>query len=289
MKIVLAAVICVLIAAGCSSGLLSREASSPAACRGQVLDVTGNKIWVDRQGVGATTVVFEAGFGNDSTVWTDFSKIEQKVRALGFQTLIYDRAGMGKSLMNEAEKYSLANDARILSSVLDQCAIQGPIVIVAHSYGGAIALATAVDTGDVKGLVLLDAVIPGVWDHGELEHTLSLMLPELPKIKEEDPVLAKVAVPFFESLQSIYAEIKGKRLDRRIPIVDIVAGDGQNGEKSAQVWRTAHRNFVAEDPKNRTLYSGKRRTARGARAVGQHPDPPPPNRLTPSCCTRPDP
>src|SRR6478609_6473177 len=47
-------------------------------CAQVVLPIDGNRIWVDREGTGPLTVAFEAGFGNDSTVW---SAIAPRIRA----------------------------------------------------------------------------------------------------------------------------------------------------------------------------------------------------------------
>ena len=55
-----------------------------------------------------------------------------------------------------------ATDAPYLASYLDS--IQGPIVLVAHSYGGFVVTNAAADNINVKALVYIDAFIP---DEGE--------------------------------------------------------------------------------------------------------------------------
>jgi pimeloyl-ACP methyl ester carboxylesterase len=53
---------------------------------------------------------------------------------------------------------SLATDARSISDVVR--AIDGPVVLVAHSYGGAVMSNVAADAGEIVGLVYVDAFAP---------------------------------------------------------------------------------------------------------------------------------
>jgi len=55
---------------------------------------------------------------------------------------------------------SLASDAAYVSSVLDT--IEGPIVLVGHSYGGAVITNAAIGHGNVKALVYIAAFAPDV-------------------------------------------------------------------------------------------------------------------------------
>jgi pimeloyl-ACP methyl ester carboxylesterase len=57
---------------------------------------------------------------------------------------------------------SLAGDSAYLASILDT--IEGPIVLVGHSYGGAVITNAALGHGDVKALVYIAAFAP---DEGE--------------------------------------------------------------------------------------------------------------------------
>ena len=145
----------------------------------------------------SVTVVFESGFGNDSSVW---SQITPRIRAAGAQTFVYDRAGMGKSVINTAAPYSIENDVQILRTALASCGVKGPIVIVGRPYGGAISLLTAAEDPHVKGLVLIDPVVPNVWTDGEVEKNLKMMRPQYDDIRAQAPDLAKVAIPWAAAL-----------------------------------------------------------------------------------------
>ena len=118
-----------------------------SSCAQEILDIDGNHIWVNKEGSGSVTVVFEAGFGNESTVW---SEIAPQARKMGAQTFVYDRAGMGNSTINTNIPYSIKNDVHILKTALARCGIQAPIVLVGHSYGGGISLMAASDDERVR-------------------------------------------------------------------------------------------------------------------------------------------
>jgi pimeloyl-ACP methyl ester carboxylesterase len=55
---------------------------------------------------------------------------------------------------------SLSGDAAYIASVLQS--IKGPIVLVGHSYGGAVITNAAAGNGNVKALVYVDAFVPDV-------------------------------------------------------------------------------------------------------------------------------
>ena len=62
---------------------------------------------------------------------------------------------------------SVSGDAGFLASILD--AIEGPIVLVGHSYGGAVMSNAALDKGNVEALVFVGAFAPEAGENiGEL-------------------------------------------------------------------------------------------------------------------------
>lgn len=67
---------------------------------------------------------------------------------------------------------SLSNDSTYIASVLD--GIKGPIVLVGHSYGGAVISSAAAGNPRVKSLVYVSAQMP---DKGESGDTLSARFP----------------------------------------------------------------------------------------------------------------
>ena len=244
-----------LIASLCLSAApaaLARADTPPPveACNPSVLAIDGNRIWAHRNGTGATTVVFEAGFGNDSTIWAG---IEPRIRAAGAATLVYDRAGMGQSVIDTTQPYSLDNDVHILRTMLSRCGVTGPVVFVGHSYGGAIGLAAAGKDARFKGLVLLDAVVPGVWTPAEVDRNLKTMRPQYDDIRKQAPALARVAIPWAEALPQTAAEVNALRIDEKLPITEIVAEKGQSDPESAKAWHSAQAAFTTGHPARRYI------------------------------------
>jgi pimeloyl-ACP methyl ester carboxylesterase len=220
-------------------------AASPGhhdACHPAVLSIDGNRVWARASGAGEPTVVFEAGFGNDSSVW---SAITPRIQSAGVQVFIYDRAGMGKSAIDIAATYSVQNDVRIVRTALDQCGVKGPVVFVGHSYGGAIALLASTEDARIKGLVLIEAVVPGVWSPEEVDRNLKSMRPQYDEIRTQAPALAKVAIPWAEAMPQTAQVINTLNVSETLPIIDIEADHGQTEPDSAQTWKQAHEMFVA--------------------------------------------
>ncbi|WP_266171314.1 alpha/beta fold hydrolase [Dyella subtropica] len=225
---------------------------SADTCSSSLLGIDGNQIWVNKEGAGNVTVVFESGFGNDSGVW---SQIAPRIRAVGTQTFVYDRAGMGKSTIDTAVPYSLDHDVHILRKALTDCGIKGPVVMVGHSYGGAISLLAASEDQRIKGLVLLDAVVPGVWPKSEVDKNLKMMRAQYAEVRAQAPGLAKVAIPWAEAMPETAKKVDSIRVSATIPIVDIVAEKGQNDPESTQIWRGAHMAFTANNPHREYLFA----------------------------------
>src|SRR5262245_8459675 len=136
--------------------LLACGQSPAAACSGARVDVGGYGLWMRVAGRGPVTVLFESGNGADSS---DSAAIEPVVRASGVRTILYDRAGLGQSEPAPGV-YTIDNDAAALDRALAACGVEGPLIIVAHSYGGFIAELRAASHRNVAGLVLVDAAVP---------------------------------------------------------------------------------------------------------------------------------
>jgi pimeloyl-ACP methyl ester carboxylesterase len=121
---------------------------------GRLVDVGGYRVHLECTGHGSPTVLLDAGGGGFSTHWT----LVQPEVARTTRVCAWDRAGSGWSdLGSHAHTPQSYTDE--LHALLLAAGIEGPYVLVAHSYGGRVArLYTSQHPEDVVGLVLVDAV-----------------------------------------------------------------------------------------------------------------------------------
>jgi pimeloyl-ACP methyl ester carboxylesterase len=152
----------------------------------------------------------------------------------------------------------LTADAAYIASLVHQ--IPGPILLVGHSYGGAVITNAAAQTDNVVGLVYVAAVIP---DEGEMVRELTGQMTERPALRaaqyptgdgEElgielyiDPTsfreelaadlpaeqAAVMAVSQRPAAQAVFTEPSGPPAWRRLPSWAVVARQDQAIEPSA--------------------------------------------------------
>jgi len=123
------------------------------------VDVGGRRLHIDIAGQGSPVVILEAGIAASSLSWALVAK-----HVAEFTTVVtYDRAGFGWS--EPAPHGCTALDsARDLALLLDKADIEGPLVLVGHSFGGLIVRIFEQEyAGRVAGLVLVDPVSRSEW------------------------------------------------------------------------------------------------------------------------------
>lgn len=204
------------------------------------------RLWVDDQGSGPLTVVFESGNGNDSTVW---DAITPRVRKLGVRTFAYDRAGLGRSDPAPAI-YTVEAELARFQSILKKCKVSGPILYVGHSYGGLLGLMTAEKNQQIKAMVLVDAMVPSAISAQEFENSLVRLRPDYPAFRKEDPKRAGALIPLMEAMQATVKKFEMTVISPTMPFIDIVADrstEKDNDPQSRAQWRKAHADFVANN------------------------------------------
>lgn len=143
------------------AGLLSAAAFSMAAAAADfdgMVTVGQNQLQVAQAGEGAYTVVFEAGFASDLSVWR---KVAPEI-AKQAGVLVYSRAGYGKSPAR-AQPLTMEQSVAELAAVLDQRKVPGPLILVGHSYGGfLIRYFAATHPQRMAGLVFVDPADEGL-------------------------------------------------------------------------------------------------------------------------------
>jgi pimeloyl-ACP methyl ester carboxylesterase len=125
---------------------------------GRLVDVGGHRLFIQCQGEGSPTVVFEAGLGAWSLAWLHVQEaVSSTTRAC-----VYDRAGYGSSDPGPRPRdaRSIATDLHRLLSATER----PPFVLVGHSFGGWIArVYTSLHPGQVVGLALVESAHEEQW------------------------------------------------------------------------------------------------------------------------------
>src|SRR5829696_628005 len=119
---------------------------------GQMVGVGGHSLHINCLGRGSPTVVLDAGSGGFSAHWV---RVQREVSGTT-RVCAYDRAGMGWSEMGPDPR-----DAKQITSelhtLLGKAGIEGPYVLVGHSFGGMYMQTYAARYPDeVSGVALVD-------------------------------------------------------------------------------------------------------------------------------------
>lgn len=123
---------------------------------GETVDVGDHELHIDCVGQGSPTVVLEAALGNASAHWV---RVQQEVSE-ATRVCAYDRAGMGWS-EGGPEPRDAARVTGELHALLEGAGVEGPYVMVGHSFGGLYARAYAARYPDeTAGVVLVDSSHP---------------------------------------------------------------------------------------------------------------------------------
>jgi pimeloyl-ACP methyl ester carboxylesterase len=146
---------------GCGGGSQPKATAVKAeSLPGYIIEADGHKVYFDCEGEGSPTVIFLAGWGEDSSSWLsvfdDSSRLTRSCQ--------YDRYGTGQTAMNGAspqEARDAHDQARELEQLLENAGIAEPYVLVGHSWGGALARLYAGTHDAVKAVVFVDSSSPG--------------------------------------------------------------------------------------------------------------------------------
>ena len=204
--------------------------------------VDGDYLYLHCTGRGSPVVVLEAGLGGDHRGWDAV----QPELARTTRVCSYDRAGL--SFSDAAPKRATAtqkvNDLHDLLSAAD---VDGPYVLVGHSYGGMLVRVYAARYAvDVAGVVLLDSAHPD-----QLERLLGALPPrrvgENAMVRDLRRSLADESQPNPEGVDwtasADEARAAGSLGDR--PLIVVTAGkDEWPPEMPAQVTRRLRHAWV---------------------------------------------
>lgn len=157
-----------------SSHALQKADGTPALFEGKS-DVGNHDLYLKCLGTGSSTVILEAGWGDDGSTW---SLVQSEVSPYT-RTCAYDRFGLGRSDHGSEPEtaYEAMSD---LHALLKEAKIGSPYILVGHSLGGMyMLLFTHRFPAEVLGLILVDSSHP---DFFELR--LAAMPPQSPSDSE---------------------------------------------------------------------------------------------------------
>jgi pimeloyl-ACP methyl ester carboxylesterase len=120
---------------------------------GEMVDVGGYSLHIHCVGQGSPTVVLDAGSGGFSAQWV---RVQREVSGTT-RVCAYDRAGMGWSEMGPDPRDAKQITGE-LHTLLSKAGIEGPYVLVGHSFGGMYMQTYAARYPDeVAGVALVDS------------------------------------------------------------------------------------------------------------------------------------
>jgi pimeloyl-ACP methyl ester carboxylesterase len=220
---------------------------------GRKVDVGGYSLWMRSQGEGTPTIVFESGGGDDSSVWSSMEPVIRERAEV--RTVVYDRAGLGKSDPSP-RPYRIEDEATALRRALDGCDIRGPIILVAHSYGGFISELVASEDKRVKGLVLVDANIPSFFSDKEAATISARYTPFAEALIKEKPDLGRNLLRQDQAYPATARYMRNVNVPLNLPVIDITAEhtwvDAPNELASM---RRAHSEFVSASPNREGIFA----------------------------------
>ena len=123
---------------------------------GELVDVGGHSLHINCVGEGSPTVILESGSGATSVDWAN---IQPEV-ANTTRVCAYDRAGSGWSETGPepGDPQQIAGE---LHTLLGNAGIDGPYVLVGHSFGGLyVRMYAELYPNEVEGMVLVDSSHP---------------------------------------------------------------------------------------------------------------------------------
>ena len=199
------------------------EPVSVRGTSGSIVDVGGFNLYFECAGAGEPTVILESGFGEPLYAW------EEEYEPVSAFTRVcrYDRAGLGTSEPGPRPRSS-ATIAGELATLLRNARIEGPYILVGHSYGGMhLRVFAGEHRDDVAGVVFVDSSHPD-----QRAATLRALGPRTPgesaeqrAIRRELTTVGKPADnPEHLDMRRSEAEVRRSGSLEDIPVVVLTAG-----------------------------------------------------------------
>jgi hypothetical protein len=174
-------------------------------------------------------ILFEAGGGNDGTIWNSITKPVAEIT--GATVITYDRPGLGKSGIDSSD-IRFENDISGLETALMKLGYQKEIMLVSHSLGGFYnTLYTSRHSKNIKAITFIDVNLPCFFTPEQFE---------------------KMNAP--QNFRNMVETVRKNPLPGNIPVIDIVSGKTLfEGTPDADRWKACHHDFVTDSPNRKEL------------------------------------
>ena len=145
----------------CTAQYRETKAEEQYPPMGQFLDVGGTQVHYVTKGAGQDIVLIHGASGNlrDFT----FSLVDKL--AVRYRVTAFDRPGLGYTERVNPNGTSITEQANLFADASEQLGLEKPIVM-GQSYGGAVALAWAVERPDALSALVLTAAASNPWTTG---------------------------------------------------------------------------------------------------------------------------
>tara|TARA_R110001583_G_scaffold36536_6_gene120321 strand:+ start:106172 stop:107236 length:1065 start_codon:yes stop_codon:yes gene_type:complete len=184
-----------------------------------LVDIGGYKMHFKIMKGKGIPILFDAGAGNDGSIWDNI--LEKIHKVTGTTLITYDRSGFGKSevnpnLKNESD-FGILNGIKELETGLSKLGFNNEIILVPHSYGGFYTTLYASRHPDkVKYVVRIDANLVGVYT----DDVLKIMA------DEETPPKTPETLGIYYLVKNYPETVKVLRtidFPSNVPVIDIIS------------------------------------------------------------------
>jgi pimeloyl-ACP methyl ester carboxylesterase len=202
---------------------------------GRCVDIGQYQIYVQIYGKAAPIVIFDAGSGDDSTVWNAVTPEVSKVA----RVVVFDRAGLGKSDVKPgSDPISSRDSIKALRVLLKKENIKPPYILVGHSRGGLnMQLFAEQYPTEVTGMVLVDSVSRNQTSH--------------------DPAPPKTSNYYREAItfDASRDEVKNAGKFPAIPLIVLTAAKQHGDAKRELIWRQWQQEITKLSPEGVQLFA----------------------------------
>jgi pimeloyl-ACP methyl ester carboxylesterase len=219
-----------------------------------LIDHNGHKVAFYLTAGSKSTIVLDAGGGNDAAYWN--ALVPKLAHSTGATIVTYDRTGSGKS-DDVAGPFDAAAAASDLAAGLGELPLPtGPIVLASHSLAGEIATALVnADPHLIAGAVLIDANVPEFFTTDQVARIVASNKQQIPALEagpqtRQTRQLLAVADGYGPAHEAYHAQ----SWPQDIPVNVIVSSETPMpaGSPDAAHWRAAEQEF-ADAAANRKL------------------------------------